>query len=93
MDQHKPGNLLFQPNCRLFALRFDQSGAQLTVETLQILRYLSALILVQRGLQVANYQEGVVDVASAPLNVVAAMRFARAPQVFDRLLIQQNHQP
>lgn len=88
MHLHQKEHLLLEDFGRLKDLRLRQSRAHHIVEALQISCDRSALLLVERGLQVPDHEDRVIDLAGAPLNVASVHRGSRPPQVFDGLLIQ-----
>src|SRR5271165_794952 len=92
MHQHEEGNLPLDAVTRLQGLRFDQRGAELAVETREILRDGQAILRVECGLKVPQHQQRVIDFAGARLDIVALAGHHGAPQVFDDLLVEQNHQ-
>src|SRR4051812_33807442 len=86
-------DLLLDETRRLLALSLDQSTAHLLVKTMQNFRDLSPLLLVERSLQVPNDLNGMVDLASATLDVGLGLRSDGPPQVFHGLLLEQDDEP
>jgi|SRR5580704_528853 hypothetical protein len=78
---------------RLPGLGLDQRGAHHIVEADQILGDRSASLHIERGLQMSEYQDRVIEVTSARFDVGAVEGGPRAAQVFNGLLVELNHQP
>jgi len=71
-------------------LRLSQAQAHLRIKAFQMSGDRASLRLVERSLQVAQHEDGVIDMVRALLDVSPLQCRAGAPEIFNRLFVQQD---
>jgi len=72
-------------------LHLDQILAEGIVKSFEVTGDLASVVEIERRLEMANDEDGVVDALGAPADVVLVNGDGRLAQVFDDLLIEADH--